>query len=94
MSATPQPGSVSCVLSCSLNSLTLSLTLCQSLYAETLQATASEGLAQGPYVAASAGFEPVSLRSKGIDSTNVPPRPTLAFNSVQCAFADALVSIC
>jgi len=26
------------------------LTLCQSLHTETLQATASEGLAQGPYV--------------------------------------------
>ena len=47
-----------------------------SEHAEALQATASEGLAQGPYVAARAGFEPTTLRSKGIDSTNVPPRPT------------------
>src|SRR6218665_124060 len=48
------------------------LTPCRSLHAEAPQATASEGLAQGPYVAASAGFEP----AKGIDSTNAPPRPT------------------
>ena len=31
--------------------------------------TASEGLAQGPYVAARSGFEPTTLRTKGIDST-------------------------
>ena len=37
----------------------------------------SKGLAQGPvYVAARAGFEPATLRSNGIDSTNAPPRPT------------------
>src|SRR6218665_1323033 len=45
------------------------LTLCQSLHAEELQATASEGLAQGPYVATIVGFEPTTLRSKGINST-------------------------
>ena len=39
---------------------------------EALQATASQGLAQGPYVAARAGFEPGTLLSKGIDSTNAP----------------------
>jgi len=33
------------------------LTLCRSLHTEALQATASEGLAQGPYVAARAIFE-------------------------------------
>ena len=41
------------------------LILCRSLHAEALQATASEGLAQGPYVAAGAGFEPATIRSKG-----------------------------
>ena len=41
-----------------------------------IQAAASEGLVQGPYVAARAGFELATLRSKGIDSTNAPPRPT------------------
>ena len=37
------------------------LTLSQSLHAEALQATVSEGLAQGPYLAARAGFEPTTL---------------------------------
>ena len=36
----------------------------------------SEGLAQGPYVAARAGFEPTTDRSTAIDSANEPPRPT------------------
>src|SRR6218665_4164165 len=45
------------------------------LHAEALQATASEEIAQCPYVAARVGFEPATLRSKGIDSTNAPPRP-------------------
>src|SRR6218665_3382499 len=48
------------------------LTLCRSLQTEALQATASEGLAKGPYVAARARFEPTTQRSKGIDSTNAP----------------------
>ena len=37
----------------------------------------SEGLAQGPYVAARVGFEPMTLRTKGDESTNEPPRPTV-----------------
>jgi len=37
---------------------------------EAPQATVSEGLAQGPYVAARAGVEPMTLRTKGVDSTN------------------------
>src|SRR6218665_2218332 len=54
------------------------LTLCRSLHDEALplQATVSEGLAQGPYVAARAGFEPTTLQSKGFNSTIAPPRPT------------------
>ena len=47
-------------------------------YSETLQATVSEGIAQGPYVAARAGFEPTTLRSKGIDSAKAPPRPSVS----------------
>ena len=47
-------------------------------YAEAPQATASEGLAQGPYEAAIAGFEPTTLRTKGDESTNEPPRPQKA----------------
>src|SRR6218665_3882869 len=45
-------------------------------HAEAPQATVSEELAQGPYVAARAGFEPTTLRLKAIDSNNAPPRPT------------------
>ena len=41
--------------------------------AKALKASVSEGLAQGPYVAPRAGFEPATLRTKGIDSTNAPP---------------------
>jgi len=36
-------------------------------HAEAPQATVSEGLAQGPYVAARAGAEPMTLRTKGVD---------------------------
>ena len=46
------------------------------IHAEAPQTTASKGLAQGPYVAARAGFEPTTLRTKGNESTNEPPRPT------------------
>ena len=42
-------------------------------HAEAPQATASEGLAQGLYLAR---FEPKTLRTKGYESTNEPPRPT------------------
>ena len=38
---------------------------------EVPQATVSEVLAQGPYVAARAGFEPVTVRTKGVEFTNV-----------------------
>jgi len=39
-------------------------------HAETPQATVSKELAQGPYVAASAGFEPMTLWTRGVESTN------------------------
>ena len=45
-------------------------------HAESTQATASEGLAQGLYTAAKAGFEPIILRRKGDEYTNEPPRLT------------------
>ena len=48
-------------------------------HAEAPQATASEGLTQGPYVAARAGDEPMTFRTIGVDSTNEPPRPAMAF---------------
>src|SRR6218665_2755719 len=37
--------------------------------------TVSEGLAQGPYVAARAGVEPMTLQTKGVGSTNAPHTP-------------------
>ena len=39
----------------------------------------SEGLAQGPYVADREGVEPMTLWTKGVDSTKVPPSPTQLF---------------
>ena len=44
-------------------------------HAEAPQATASEGLAQGPDVAVRVGFEPTTFQSKGDESTkNLIPR--------------------
>ena len=45
--------------------LTTALTLCRSQHTKALQATVSEGLAQGPYMAAKVGFEPATLRTEG-----------------------------
>ena len=45
-------------------------------HAEVPQATVSEGLVEGPYVVARAGVEPMTFRTKGVDSTKAPPRPT------------------
>src|SRR6218665_592110 len=49
---------------------------CIGVSRRSAQATAGKGLAKGPYVAARAGFEPTTLRTKGDASTNEPPRPT------------------
>jgi len=46
-------------------------------HAEAPQATASEGFAQGPYVAARAGCELATLRTKGTRFTNEPLRSLL-----------------
>ena len=45
-------------------------------HAEAPQATANEGLAQWFCVAARARFEPTTFQTKGVESTNEPPRPT------------------
>ena len=45
------------------------------VHAEAPQATVSEGLAQGPHVVATAGVKPMTLRTKGVESTNAPPMP-------------------
>ena len=39
----------------------------------------SEGLAQGPYLAAGVGFEPANLRTQGTELTKEPPRPVNIF---------------
>jgi len=46
-------------------------------HAEAPHATASEGLTQGPYLAARAGFKSTTLRAKGVESTNAPPHPMI-----------------
>ena len=45
---------------------------------EALHATASEGLVQGPYVAARVGFEPATLWTQGTEPTTEPPCSTKA----------------
>jgi len=55
-------------------------------HAEAPQATVSEGLAQGPYVAARAGVEPMTLRTKGVHSTKAPSMPPLIL--VRIIFTD------
>jgi len=46
-------------------------------HAKASQAIASEGLVQGAYVVARMGFKPTTLRIKGDESTDEPPRPTI-----------------
>ena len=59
-------------------------------HVEALQATASEGLAQGPYVAARTGFEPTTLQTKGDESTNEPPHPTISSSCEACTLFQGL----
>src|SRR6218665_5756 len=47
---------------------------CMGVSRRSAQATAGKGLAQGPYMAARAQVEPMTLRTKGVDSTKAPPR--------------------
>ena len=60
-------------------------------HAEAPQEIASDGLAQGPYVAARAGFEPTTLRTKGDESTNEPPRPTTSVTTTDSTEASNFV---
>ena len=46
-------------------------------HTEVLQATTSEELAQGPYVATRVGFEPATLRTQGNELTTEPSRHTI-----------------
>ena len=45
-----------------------------------------QGLAQGPYMAARTGVEPMTLRAKGVDSTNAPHMPHKVYNAVSKYF--------
>src|SRR6218665_3581669 len=59
---------------------------CIGVSRRSAQATVSKGLAQVPYVVARAAFEPMTLLTKGVDSTNEPKRPTRRmFTSVTIA---------
>ena len=49
---------------------------CIGVSSRAPQATASEVLSQVPCVAARARFEPTTIRTKGVESTNEPPHPT------------------
>jgi len=49
---------------------TIAIDTVSVLHSEAQQAIASEWLVQGPYVAARAGFEPTTLRSKGMISVS------------------------
>src|SRR6218665_1358893 len=42
-----------------------------------IQATTSEGLAQGPYVVARVGFEPATFHTQGTEPATEPPHPTI-----------------
>src|SRR6218665_310699 len=55
---------------------TTALILCRSQHTKALQATVSEGLAQGPYVAARVGFKPATLQMQDTELTTEPSHPT------------------
>ena len=63
------------------------LILCRSEHAEALQATASEGLAQGPCVSARVGFEPATVRTEDTELTTELPRTTTRMNVCACVCA-------
>src|SRR6218665_1206293 len=63
--------------------------------AEAPQATASEELAQGPYVAAKTGLKPTTFQTKGVESTNEPPCPTIiSLKDFHCCIACLLRHCC
>jgi len=47
------------------------------------KATTSEGLTQGPYVAAGVGFEPATFRTQGTEPTTKPPHLITGRSQVQ-----------
>src|SRR6218665_2853356 len=55
-------------------------------HTEAPQATVSEGLAQGPYMAARLGVEAMTLRTKDVDSINAPTAPHTSGSSLVFSF--------
>ena len=55
---------------------TTALILCRSLHAKALQATPSEGLAQGPYVVARMGFETATFPTEDTKPYHRATKPT------------------
>src|SRR6218665_863801 len=55
------------------------------------QATVNEGLAHGSYLAARQGFEPATFRTKGVESTDKPPRPTVFEGAVFSVWSERAV---
>src|SRR6218665_1502770 len=62
---------------------TTALIMCRSQHPGVLQATVSEGLAQGPYLAAGEGFEPETHWTQGTELTTEPPHPTNIYTFIQ-----------
>ena len=60
-------------------------------HAKAKQASESEGLAQGPYVAARAGIEPTTLQTIGVNSTELP-RITWIWNIERWSVLDTRVA--
>src|SRR6218665_3688416 len=50
--------------------------LCRNFTPKRHRQLWAKDLPRGPYVAARAGVEPMTLRTKDVDSTKAPPRPT------------------
>jgi len=55
---------------------------CAGISRRSATATVSEGLAQGPYATARVGVELMTLRTKGVDSTNAPLTPHMNVKDV------------
>ena len=49
-----------------------------------IQAITSEGLAQGPYVAATVGFEPATFRTEGTEHHHRANKPILQIDVCAC----------
>ena len=89
-SVSSSPLLLRCAPDCSID------TMSHAVHAAAIQATVSERLAQGPYVATRVGFESATLRTQGTELTTEPSRPTDLRLPLPpcfaCAILDALLS--